>query len=73
MTDRVSWGLYISNFYLFGGVTAAALMLVMSTYVLKDIDFKQAVLIGEGLAVAALVCVCFLLLPTWKAPLFYGT
>lgn len=51
MTDRVSWGLYISNFTFLVGVAAAAVMLVMPTYVLKDIDFKQAVLIGEGLAV----------------------
>ncbi|WP_420601779.1 sulfate reduction electron transfer complex DsrMKJOP subunit DsrP [Flagellimonas sp.] len=60
MTDRVSWGLYISNFTFLVGVAAAAVMLVMPTYVLKDIDFKQAVLIGEGLAVAALVmCLAF--------------
>ncbi|MFS4491643.1 sulfate reduction electron transfer complex DsrMKJOP subunit DsrP [Maribacter sp. 2308TA10-17] len=60
MTDRVSWGLYISNFTFLVGVAAAAVMLVMPTYVLHDIDFKQAVLIGEGLAVAALVmCLAF--------------
>ncbi|KAA1242447.1 sulfate reduction electron transfer complex DsrMKJOP subunit DsrP [Aquimarina sp. RZ0] len=60
MNDRVSWGLYISNFTFLVGVAAAAVMLVMPTYVLKDIDFKQAVLIGEGLAVAALImCLAF--------------
>ncbi|KGK29759.1 sulfate reduction electron transfer complex DsrMKJOP subunit DsrP [Cellulophaga sp. E6(2014)] len=60
MSDRVSWGLYISNFTFLVGVAAAAVMLVMPTYVLKDIDFKQAVLIGEGLAVAALImCLAF--------------
>lgn len=60
MTDRVSWGLYIANFTFLVGVAAAAVMLVMPTYVLKDIDFKQAVLIGEGLAVAALImCLAF--------------
>lgn len=57
MTDRVSWGLYISNFTFLVGVAAAAVMLVLPAYVLKNIDFKQAVLIGEGLAVAAL-CMC---------------
>lgn len=62
MTDRVSWGLYISNFTFLVGVAAAAVMLVMPTYVLKDIDFKQAVLIGEGLAVAALImCLAFVI------------
>ena len=60
MNDRVSWGLYISNFTFLVGVAAAAVMLVLPTYVLEDFDFKQAVLIGEGLAVAALVmCLAF--------------
>ncbi len=62
MTDRVSWGLYISNFTFLVGVAAAAVMLVLPAYVLKDIDFKQAVLIGEGLAVAALfMCLAFVI------------
>lgn len=62
MTDRVSWGLYISNFTFLVGVAAAAVILVMPTYILKDIDFKQAVLIGEGLAVAALLmCLAFVI------------
>ncbi len=62
MTDRVSWGLYISNFTFLVGVAAAAVMLVLPTYILKDIDFKQAVLIGEGLAVAALImCLAFVI------------
>ncbi len=60
MTDRVSWGLYISNFTFLVGVAAASVMLVLPTYVLKNIDFKQAVLTGEGLAVAALfMCLAF--------------
>ncbi|MFY0625120.1 MAG: polysulfide reductase NrfD [Reichenbachiella sp.] len=60
MSDNVSWGLYISNFTFLVGVAAAAVMLVMPTYVLKDVDFSSAVLIGEGLAVAALVmCLAF--------------
>ncbi len=60
MNDRVSWGLYISNFTFLVGVAAAAVMLVLPTYILHDIDFKQAVLIGEGMAVAALImCLAF--------------
>ena len=60
MHDKVSWGLYISNFTFLVGVAAAAVMLVLPTYILKDIDFKRAVLIGEGLAVAALLmCLAF--------------
>jgi molybdopterin-containing oxidoreductase family membrane subunit len=55
MHDHVSWGLYISNFTFLVGVAAAAVILVMPTYVLHDQDFKTAVLFGEGIAVAALV------------------
>lgn len=54
MHDRVSWGFYISNFAFLVGVAAAAVILVMPTYVLHDVDFKRAVLLGEALAVAAL-------------------
>ncbi|MBB6461930.1 sulfate reduction electron transfer complex DsrMKJOP subunit DsrP [Flammeovirga kamogawensis] len=62
MSDRVSWGLYISNFTFLVGVAAAAVMLVLPTYILHDVDFKQAVLIGEGMAVSALVmCITFVM------------
>ena len=63
MNDRISWGLYISNFTFLVGVAAAAVMLILPTYVLKDVNFKQAVLIGEGLAVAALLmCLAFVVI-----------
>lgn len=55
MTDHVSWGLYISNFTFLVGVAAAAVMLVMPAYVLHDVDFKRAVMMGEGVAVSAVV------------------
>ncbi len=60
MSDHVSWGLYISNFTFLVGVAAAAVMLVLPTYVMHDVDLRNAVLIGEGVAVGALVmCLCF--------------
>lgn len=60
MNDHVSWGLYISNFTFLVGLAAAAMMLVLPAYVMKDVDFAQAVLIAEGVAVAALVmCLAF--------------
>lgn len=60
MNDIVSWGIYISNFTFLVGMAAAAVMLVLPTYILKDMDFKKAVLIGEGVAVSALImCLCF--------------
>ena len=55
MSDHVSWGLYISNFTFLVGLAAAAVMLVLPAYVLRDVDFSRAVLIGEGVAVAALL------------------
>ena len=36
MNDHVSWGLYISNFTFLVGMAAAAVMLVLPAYVLKD-------------------------------------
>ena len=60
MNDHVSWGLYISNFTFLVGLAAAAVMIVMPAYVLKDVDFSEAVMIGEGVAVAALImCLSF--------------
>lgn len=60
MHDHVSWGIYISNFTFLVGLAAAAVMLVMPAYILKDVDFAKAALIGEGLAVAALLmCLLF--------------
>jgi len=60
MNDHVSWGLYISNLAFLVGVAAAAVILVMPAYVLKDVDFSKAVLIAEGVAVSALVmCLAF--------------
>ncbi len=55
MHDHVSWGIYISNFIFFVGVAAGGVMLVIPAYVMKDSDFSKVVLIGEGVAVAALV------------------
>jgi Ni/Fe-hydrogenase subunit HybB-like protein len=60
MTDHVSWGLYISNFAFLVGVAAAAMMVVLPAYVFDDVDFGRAVLMAEGVAVAALVmCLAF--------------
>ena len=60
MNDHVSWGLYISQFTFLVGMAAAAVMLVLPAYVLKDVDFRRAVLIAEGVAVSALVmCLAF--------------
>jgi Ni/Fe-hydrogenase subunit HybB-like protein len=62
MSDHVSWGLYIANFTFLVGLAAAAMMLVLPAYILKDVDFSRAVLIAEGVAVSALVmCLAFVI------------
>jgi len=55
MSDIISWGFYISNFTFLVGVAAAAVMLILPAYIFKDEDLHQVVIIGEGVAVGALV------------------
>ena len=55
LSDSVSWGLYISNFTFLVGIAAAAVILVLPTYVFHDVDFARAVLVGEAIAVAAVM------------------
>ena len=60
MSDQVSWGAYIANFTYLVGVAAAAVMLVIPAYIFNRQDVKHVVLIGEGIAVAAVVmCMLF--------------
>jgi len=49
----VSWGFYISNFAFLVGIAAAAVLLVIPAYLHDRKDIKSVVLLGEGLAVAA--------------------
>lgn len=61
MNDIVSWGFYISNFTFLVGVAAAAVMLILPAYVFHDPNFHRVVIIGEGVAVGALVmCLSFI-------------
>jgi molybdopterin-containing oxidoreductase family membrane subunit len=61
MNDIVSWGLYISNFTFFVGVAAAAVMLILPAYIFKDKDLHKVVIIGEVVAVGALLmCLLFI-------------
>lgn len=55
MSDQVSWGLYIANFAFLVGIAAAAVLLVIPAYIFHREDVKDVVLIGEGIAVAAVV------------------
>jgi len=53
MSDQVSWGFYIANFAFLVGIAAAAVLLVIPAYIFHRKDIKEVVLVGEGMAVAA--------------------
>jgi len=55
MSDQVSWGFYISNFAFLVGIAAAAVLLVIPAYIFERRDVKGVVLMGEGIAVAAVI------------------
>jgi Ni/Fe-hydrogenase subunit HybB-like protein len=59
MSDHVSWGLYIANFTFGVGLAAGAVMMVIPAYLYDDHEMHDAVIIGELLAIAAIV-VCLL-------------
>ncbi len=55
MSDHVSWGIYIANFAFTVGLAAGAVMMVIPAYVYDDHKMHDIVIIGEILAVAAIV------------------
>jgi len=62
MRDQVSWGFYIGNFTFLVGVAAAAIMLVIPAYIYNWKPLKEIVVLGELLAVSAiLMCLLFIL------------
>jgi molybdopterin-containing oxidoreductase family membrane subunit len=61
LSDQVSWGAYIANFTFLVGVAAAAVLLVVPSYLYKSKDIKKVVLLGEILAfVAIIMCLLFI-------------
>ncbi len=62
LRDPVSWGFYIGNFAFFVGVAAAAVVLVIPAYVYDWKPIKEIAVIGELLAVSAIVmCMLFVM------------
>jgi molybdopterin-containing oxidoreductase family membrane subunit len=55
MTDHVSWGIYIANFTFMVGLAAGGVMMVIPAYLYDDHDMHEVVIIGELLAIAAIV------------------
>ncbi len=61
LSDHVSWGLYIANFTFGVGLAAGAVMMVIPAYLYDDHDMHDVVIIGELLAIAAIVvCLGFI-------------
>jgi molybdopterin-containing oxidoreductase family membrane subunit len=62
MRDQVTWAFYIGNFTFLVGVAAAAVLLVIPAYVYQWKPIKEVVILGELLAISALVmCLLFIL------------
>lgn len=60
MRDQVSWAFYIGNFTFLVGVAAAAVVLVIPAYIYAWKPIKEIVILGELLAVSAIVmCLLF--------------
>ncbi len=60
MTDHVSWGLYIANFTFMVGVAAGGVMMVIPAYLYHDKKMHDVVIVGELLAISAIVmCLLF--------------
>jgi Ni/Fe-hydrogenase subunit HybB-like protein len=55
MTDHVSWGLYIANFTFCVGLAAGGVMMVIPAYLYHDREMHDVVIVGEVLAIAAIV------------------
>lgn len=55
MSDHVSWGLYIANFTFAVGLAAGAVTMVIPAYLYRDHDMHDVVIMGEILAVAAII------------------
>jgi Ni/Fe-hydrogenase subunit HybB-like protein len=60
MRDQISWGFYIGNFAFLVGLAAAAVVLVVPAYIHGWEPVREVVLLGELMAVAAIVmCILF--------------
>lgn len=55
MNDHVSWGLYIANFTFCVGLAAGGVMMVIPAYLYDDEEMHKSVIIGEAVAIAAIL------------------
>lgn len=62
LSHDVSWGLYIAQFTFFVGVAASAVIVVLPYYLHDEKDFGRITILGEFLAIAAVVmCILFIM------------
>jgi len=60
LNDQVSWGFYLANFVFMVGVAAAAVTVVFPAYVYHHKELHKIVVLGEMIAIAAVVmCMLF--------------
>lgn len=60
LNDQVSWGFYLANFVFMVGVAAAAVTVVFPAYVYRHQELHRIVVLGEMLAIAAVImCLLF--------------
>ncbi len=72
LSDQVSWGVYIANFTFLVGIAAAAVLLVIPTYVYNRSDIKKVVLIAELMAASAMVmCIMFVMVDLGRPERFF--
>ncbi len=72
LSDHIPWGVYIANFTFMVGMAAAAVMLVIPTYLYRDAALHDVSILGELLAIAALVmCLGFIVLDLGRPDRFW--
>lgn len=72
MTDHVSWGVYIANFTFMVGLAAGGVMMVIPAYLYRDRDMHDVTIVGELLAIAAIVmAVCFVVVDLGRPDRFW--
>ncbi|GAB4389332.1 MAG: hypothetical protein Kow0025_14050 [Thermodesulfovibrionales bacterium] len=68
MREQVSWGLYISNFTFFVGVAAAAVLLIIPSYLYGFKPIKKIVVFGELMAVTAIMTAVLFIMADFGRP-----
>lgn len=72
MSDQIAWGAYIANFTFLVGAAAAAVMLVVPTYLYRDHALKDSVIFGEQFAFCAMVmCLMFVMVDIGRPDRFW--